>query len=170
MDKVILGIDPGLVNTGWAIIRKTREGKFTFTSSGTIKTKANEHISDRLFAIGDGLKEVLNSNEIDEVGIEEVFVNKNNLSSLKLGHARGAIILAVAQSKNALGEPMRVAEYSATNIKKAIVGTGRADKNQIDMMTKILVPKADCKSEHEADALAVAICHANTGSGYLKVK
>jgi crossover junction endodeoxyribonuclease RuvC len=154
---MILGIDPGLLNTGWAVIQKTKDGKFRFFESGTIKTQgAKQHISERLGDIGNGISNIFNKFTIDTASIEEVFVNKNNLSSLKLGHARGAIILALAQNN------LKVSEYSATNVKKAITGTGRADKHQIIAMTKILVPKADCKNDHEADALAVAICHANS--------
>lgn len=156
--KYILGIDPGLANTGWAIIQEN-DSKLEFIESGTIITKANEEISSRIKKIGESINDVLQRFNIDETSLEEVFVNKNNMSSLKLGHARGAIILSVANNN------IPITEYSATHIKKAIVGTGRCSKDQINMMVRVLVPKASPKNEHEADAIAIAVTHANN-SGY----
>lgn len=153
--KIILGVDPGLVNTGWGIIVK--EGSsLKFISCGTIITDAKSEMSERLKHINLELNKVLKNHTIDEAAIEETFVNKNNLTSLKLGHARGAIILTLSLAQ------LAVSEYSARNIKKAVVGTGSADKDQIAHMVKILLPKANVKTEHEADALAIAITHANT--------
>lgn len=161
--KYILGIDPGLVNTGWAII-ECEGSSLRFIASGTIITSAKDETATRLKKIGKELKKVTESHTIDEAGIEETFVNKNSLSSLKLGQARGAIILTIANGDIPIGE------YSATHIKKAIVGVGRASKDQIDMMVKILLPKATPKNDHEADAIAIAITHANNSSysNYLK--
>ncbi len=155
--KYILGIDPGLVNMGWSII-ESDGNSLKFVACGTIKTNAREDMSLRLKTIGDGLKDVINKYSIDEAGIEETFVNKNSNSSLKLGQARGAIILTVANCD------LPVYEYSATHIKKAIVGVGRATKDQIEMMVKMLLPKATPKNDHEADAIAIAITHANNSS------
>jgi crossover junction endodeoxyribonuclease RuvC len=158
--KIILGIDPGLVNTGWGIILK-ENNILRYIASGTIKTNSKDSTSYRLKHIYSELFQVFNSYIIDEAAIEETFVNKNNLSSLKLGQARGAIILSVSLAGISLSE------YSATNVKKSVVGVGRADKNQISSMVKVLLPKSTAKSEHEADALAIAICHANN-SNFLK--
>ena len=155
MVKCILGIDPGLVNTGWGIIHQ-ENNSLKFIACGTIITKAKEEMPARLKFINDELVKVLNTYTIDEAAIEETFVNKNNLTSLKLGHARGAIILTLSLAD------ISVSEYSATNVKKAVVGTGRAEKTQVEAMIKVLLPKSNVGSEHEADALAIAITHANT--------
>jgi crossover junction endodeoxyribonuclease RuvC len=112
-------------------------------------------MADRLNQINKGLKKVLEEHTIDEAAVEETFVNNNNLTSLKLGHARGAIILTLSLAD------IPISEYSATHVKKSVVGVGRAQKDQMSMMVKVLMPKAVIKSEHEADALAVAICHGN---------
>jgi crossover junction endodeoxyribonuclease RuvC len=153
--KIILGIDPGLVNTGWGVVLKD-VNNYRFLGCGTIVTDAKEDMPYRLREIYTGLKKVLETYSIDEAAIEETFVNKNNLTSLKLGHARGAIILTLSLADIA------ISEYSATNVKKSVVGVGRAEKDQVAMMVKVIMPKAVMKTEHEADALAVAICHGNT--------
>lgn len=153
--KIILGVDPGLVNTGWGIIAKDG-ANLKFVACGTIVTNAKAEMPERLRQINKNLKEVLESYTIDSAAVEEIFVNTNNLTSLKLGHARGAIILTLSLAD------ISVSEYSAKNVKKAVVGTGGAQKEQVSMMIKVLLPKATVKTEHEADALAVAICHANT--------
>ncbi len=153
--KMILGIDPGLVNTGWGLIAK-ENNSFRFIAAGTIITDAKEEMHLRLRDINKQLTQVLDNHTVDEAAIEETFVNKNNLTSLKLGQARGAILLTLSLAD------IPIAEYSATNIKKAVVGVGRAEKQQMAMMVKTLMPKAVMKTEHEADALAIAIAHANT--------
>ncbi len=153
---MILGVDPGLVNTGWGIIAQ-QDNSLRFIACGTITTNAKDEMAARLVTLNKGLTEVLSAYTVDECAIEETFVNKNNLTSLKLGHARGAIILTLSLAD------IPPAEYSATNVKKAVTGSGRAEKTQVGSMIKILLPKADVKTEHEADALAVAITHANTG-------
>jgi crossover junction endodeoxyribonuclease RuvC len=153
--KIILGVDPGLVNTGWGLILR-ENNSHRFLGCGTIVTNAKEDIPARLNQINKELNEVLKNHTIDECAVEEIFVNKNNLTSLKLGHARGAIILTLSLAD------IPISEYSAKNVKKAVVGTGGAQKEQVEMMVKVLMPKAVIKTEHEADALAIAICHANT--------
>lgn len=155
MARIILGIDPGLVNTGWGVIQQ-ENNSFKFLGCGTIITDAKEDMALRIRDINNQLNKVLDSYSIDEAGIEETFVNKNNLTSLKLGHARGAIILTLSLAD------IPVSEYSATNVKKSVVGVGRAEKGQVESMIKILLPRSTVKTEHEADALAVAITHANT--------
>jgi crossover junction endodeoxyribonuclease RuvC len=106
------------------------------------------------------LVEIIKIYQPDEAAIEETFVNKNPTSSLKLGHARGALILTLGLCG------LKVAEYSATAVKKSVVGVGRAEKDQVQMMMRILLPKATFKTEDEADALAVAICHQNNKRNY----
>ena len=150
----ILGVDPGLVKTGWAII-EYKDNTLHFIESGLIRTNPKTSMAERLQVLGDGIAKVINLHNPHESAIEETFLNKNPLSSLKLGHARGALILSLGLSG------LKVSEYSATQIKKTVTGVGRADKNQISVMVKYLIPKATPKSEDEADALAIAICHSH---------
>lgn len=152
--SIIIGIDPGLVNSAWGIIRSEND-KLQYIASATIVTRSDAPMGERLGKIYDALHEAIKTYSPIECAIEETFVNKNPKSSLKLGQARGVAILAASQ----LG--INVSEYSPRLIKKSLVGSGRADKNQIESMVKYLLPKADVKSDHEADALAVSICHAN---------
>ncbi len=112
-------------------------------------------LPERIKFLQENIEPVIAQYQPDEAAIEEIFINKNPTSSLKLGHARGALMLSLA-----LGN-LKIYEYSTTAIKKTVVGVGRADKNQISVMVKCLLPKATFKTEDEADALAVAICHNN---------
>lgn len=148
----IIGIDPGLTKTGVGII-EVKNNSLSFIASETIYSSAADPIAFRLKHFHDSLSRILQIYQPDESAIEETFVNQNPLSSLKLGHVRGALILGLGLYG------LKVSEYSATAVKKAIVGVGRAEKKQIQMMVKILLPKANFKTEDEADALAVAICH-----------
>jgi crossover junction endodeoxyribonuclease RuvC len=150
----ILGIDPGLRRTGWGLV--TVEGsRLSYGASGAILSVETQPLAERLKQIHDGLQEVLGRHEPDEVAVEETFVNKNAQATLKLGHARGVALLVPALA----GLP--VAEYAATLVKKTVVGTGHADKRQIQAMVRMLLPKADPQSDDAADALAIAITHAN---------
>ena len=155
MQKLVIGIDPGLNHTGWGLI-KTEGSQIKYVSSGTINTKLTESLPDRIHFIYQSLKEVIIEYSPDYFAIEETFVNKNPQSSMKLGYARAAAILAAKNSQ------IPIYEYSAKYVKKAIVGSGNADKNQIAFMLKTLLPGAKPASEDEADALAVAISHSNT--------
>jgi len=150
----IIGIDPGLTKTGVGII-EVKNNSLSFVFSTTISSSASTPIAERLNNLHKNLIEVIKIYKPDEAAIEETFVNKNPISSLKLGHARGALILTLGLCG------LKVAEYSATAVKKAIVGVGRAEKHQIQMMVKTLLPRAGFKTEDEADALAIAICHNN---------
>jgi crossover junction endodeoxyribonuclease RuvC len=151
----ILGIDPGLQRTGWGII-DVKGNKLTHISHGVIKTDPGAETSRRLAAIYDGLAEMIALWQPWDAAIEETFVNKNPASALKLGLARGAAMLAPARAK------LDVAEYPATLVKKSVVGAGHAEKSQVQMMIKTLLPGVDAASD-AADALAVAICHAHHG-------
>jgi crossover junction endodeoxyribonuclease RuvC len=150
----ILGIDPGLANTGWAMIGSL-ESKISFIASGTITTTTKNNTSERLLIIYEKLSAIISQFDPTEAAIEDSFVNNNPLSSLKLGQARAAGILAVGSAK------IKIAEYAPRLIKKAIVGSGRAEKEQIAGMIKYLLPTANVKNDHEADALAIAITHSN---------
>jgi crossover junction endodeoxyribonuclease RuvC len=150
----IIGIDPGLNNTGWGIIEK-KGNILSYIASGVVKTDVKSPLSDRLYTIDAELEKIIALYKPVTSAIEETFVNKSGSSSLKLGMARGAAFLAPARAG------LDVAEYGANKVKKSVVGAGHADKNQIQMMVKILLPKSDFKSADAADALAVAICHAH---------
>lgn len=152
--RIVLGIDPGLVNVGWGVIAQ-ENNTLKYVASGTIKTSSKETICARLAKISAGIKHVLSEFDPDEIATEESFVSKNGQSTLKLGQARGAIIVTAANAG------FEVTEYAPTLVKKSVVGTGRAEKGQIQMMVKMLLPKSDFDSEHSADALAIAICHVN---------
>lgn len=152
---IILGIDPALTQTGWGII-SSYKNTLSYIASGTIKTNASDNLPSRLFYIHQEIKKVIELYKPEEVAIEETFVNKNPLSSLKLGHARGALMLSAAIFD------LKIYEYPSTAIKKSIVGVGRAEKNQVGAMIKFLLPKSNAKTEDEADALAAAICHNNS--------
>jgi crossover junction endodeoxyribonuclease RuvC len=150
----IIGIDPGLTKTGVGIIDVVNNS-ISFVASETIYSKPSEPFAKRLHHFHDSLSKIVKIYNPDQAAIEETFVNSNPLSSLKLGHARGALILTLSLCG------LKVSEYSTTAVKKAVVGVGRAEKHQIQMMVKILLPKSNFKTEDEADALAVAICHNN---------
>ncbi len=153
---LILGIDPGLQKTGWGIIR-SEGSRLIFVSCGLIKTSSSESLAKRLATLHEGLADVVKNHSPDSAAIEETFVNKNPQSALKLGQARGALITVPALYG------IEVAEYSANKVKKSVVGTGHASKDQIAMMIKTLLPTCGQVSEDEADALAVAITHAHYG-------
>lgn len=150
----IIGIDPGLRKTGWGIIES--DGiRLTYLACGTIRSDASKDLSDRLMTVYKGLAVPLADWQPAEAAVEQTFVNKNGASTLKLGQARGVAMLVPAMSG------LKVAEYSATQVKKTVIGTGRGDKNQIGAMISFLLPKAKPDSEDAADALAIAITHAH---------
>ena len=150
----ILGIDPGLQKTGWGIIES--EGhSLRFIASGLVKTTKSKTLPERLTEIDDGMLEVLSRFKPDQAAIEETFVNNNAASSLKLGAARGVAMVVPAR------QGLIVGEYPANLVKKSVVGAGKAGKDQVGMMIRTLLPACGDISEDEADALAVAICHAH---------
>ncbi|MGQ0527549.1 MAG: crossover junction endodeoxyribonuclease RuvC [Alphaproteobacteria bacterium] len=151
---LILGIDPGLNKTGWGVIRS--EGHcLSFVASAIIRPDRELGLPERLAALHGGIIEVIKEWGPVCAAVEETFINKNAASALKLGQARGVVLCAPAT----LGLP--VAEYSANHIKKSVVGAGHAAKEQMAMMVRTLLPASGQVSEDEADALAVAICHAH---------
>lgn len=153
---LILGIDPGLQKTGWGIIR-SEGSRLIFVAAGLIKTNPSESLAKRCATLHENLADVIKNHIPDCAAIEETFVNKNPQSTLKLGQARGALIAVPALYG------LEVTEYSTNKIKKSVVGTGHASKDQIGMMVRTLLPACGQVSEDEADALAVAITHAHYG-------
>jgi crossover junction endodeoxyribonuclease RuvC len=150
----IIGIDPGLRRCGWGII-ETSGNRLTFVAAGTIKPPIEGSLAERLAVLFAELGTVLNQYAPQEAAVEETFVNAGARSALILGQARGVVLLAPA----ARGLP--VAEYAANLVKKSVVGTGHAEKGQVALMVKTLMPAADVKGADAADALAIAICHAH---------
>lgn len=148
----LIGLDPGLRHTGWGII-ETDGNRLSFVACGVVSPKADWVMADRLKALHDALMQIMQHHGPHDAAVEETFLNKNPGTTLKLGHARGVVLLAPAL----YGIP--VSEYSAKSVKQAVVGTGAATKDQIGMMVRTLLPGCNPKSEDAADALAVAICH-----------
>ena len=158
----ILGIDPGLRITGFGVLDKTG-AKLSYVTSGCIRTLAGGDLALRLKTILDGLDEVIASAQPDQVALEKVFVNKNPQSTLALGQARGTAICA------AVIRGLPVSEYTALQVKQAVVGNGHAAKEQVQEMVKRLLGLGGDPSPDAADALACAICHAHGGQGLGKL-
>jgi crossover junction endodeoxyribonuclease RuvC len=157
----ILGIDPGLRITGFGVLDKTGS-KLSYVTSGCIKTSAGD-LALRLKTILDGLNEVIADTGPDQVALEKVFVNRNPQSTLLLGQARGTAVCA------AVLHQLPVSEYTALQVKQAVVGNGHAVKEQVQDMVKRLLGLAGEPSPDAADALACAICHAHGGQGLGKL-
>src|SRR6202035_5469580 len=150
----ILGIDPGLRRTGWGVI-EIEGNRLMYLGCGSVEPPDTLPLASRLLAIHQGLAAVLGDFHPQEAAVEQTFVNKDGVATLKLGQARGVAMLAPAM----FGIP--VAEYAPNQVKKTVVGAGHANKNQVLVMLKILLPKAEPKSPDAADALAIAITHAH---------
>ncbi|WP_454655787.1 crossover junction endodeoxyribonuclease RuvC [Bosea beijingensis] len=149
----ILGIDPGLRKTGWGIV--ISEGsKLSFVACGCIESDGALSLGQRLRQLHEGLNKVLAAHRPHEAAVEETFINRDPQSALKLGQARGIALVVPALAG------LDVAEYAANLVKKTVVGVGHADKKQVQAMIRVLLPKAETSSADAADALAVAICHA----------
>lgn len=158
----ILGIDPGLQKTGWGII-EYQKNRLTFIACGLVKTQTALPLYARLAEIDAGLAKVIAAHAPRIAAIEETFMNNNAASALKLGQARGAAIVAAARAG------LEVSEYPANLVKKTVVGAGHAAKEQVGMMIRTLLPKSGRVSPDEADALAIAICHAHHAQSALRV-
>ena len=150
----IIGIDPGLRRTGWGVIESDGH-RLGFVASGLITSNGKADLASRLVQLFEGLSDVLTSWEPVEAAVENTFVNKDASATLKLGQARGIALVAPALSG------LAVAEYAPNMVKKTVVGSGHAGKEQIGAMIGHLLPKARPESEDEADALAIAITHAH---------
>ncbi len=150
----IIGLDPGLRNTGWGII-ESEGSRLIYVADGAVHSDADAALAERLLQIHMQIVSVLREFAPDEAAIEETFVNTDARATLKLGQARGAVMLAPAS----LG--IAVAEYAPNTVKKSVVGAGHAEKQQVKRMVKLLLPKAVMKTVDSVDALAIAICHAH---------
>ncbi|MEW9855095.1 crossover junction endodeoxyribonuclease RuvC [Novosphingobium sp. M1R2S20] len=151
---LIIGLDPGLACTGWGIVSKSGS-RLSHIANGQVRTDAASSLAERLVTLDRELTDVILAHRPDFGAVEEVFVNTNAQSTLKLGQARGVCLLAIARA----GLP--VSEYATSLVKKALVGTGRAEKTQVQAMLKVLLPGVKLAGADAADALAVAITHAN---------
>lgn len=150
----ILGIDPGSRATGYGVIEK-KGNRLYYVTCGVIRLSDKNSFSGRLKTIFDGLCEVIDSHKPAVAAVEDVFVAANPRTALKLGHARGVAVLA------ALHNGLQVHDYTPRMVKQAVVGYGNADKNQVQQMVRVLLQLSASPSADAADALAVAMCHAN---------
>lgn len=150
----MLGLDPGLRITGWGIV-DADGNRLRHVADGVIKSDDKLTLAERLAQLHRGVLDVIAQWAPEEAAVEQTFVNVNPESTLKLGQARGAVLLAPALSG------LMVGEYSPASVKQAVVGTGRAQKDQVGMMVRTLLPGCLVKSPDAADALAVAICHSH---------
>ena len=150
----VVGLDPGLRHTGWGVI-DVAGNRLSHVADGVVHAPVDLPLADRLVALFRQVTAVLEQFHPDEAAVEESFVNKNPASTLKLGVARGVVLLAPAE------RGLKVAEYSTNLVKKSVVGAGHAEKSQIQLMVRRLLPGCAIDSADAADALAVAICHAH---------
>ena len=150
----ILGLDPSLSSTGWAVI-EAEHNHLRYIDDGFIKTDVKQPLPERLTEIHRTLQQVIELYRPDEAAIEKVFLNSNPTSTIKLGMARGVVIMAPALYN------IPVTEYEPNKVKKALVGVGHADKNQVERMVRVFLPTCKPKNNDSSDALAMAICHYN---------
>ncbi|MBN8806734.1 MAG: crossover junction endodeoxyribonuclease RuvC [Sphingomonas sp.] len=151
---IVLGLDPGLGTTGWGLIR-AEGNRLSHLANGQLKTDAKESLARRLAHLDTMLTALIADHAPQAAAVEEVFVNANPQSTLKLGQARGVVLLSIARAGIEPGE------YAARLVKKAVVGVGGAEKAQVHAMVARLLPGAKIAGADAADALAVAICHAH---------
>jgi len=153
----LIGLDPGLRFLGWGIVEAS-QNRLTHIANGTIASSVKKDLADRLVELEVGLEKVMAEFAPDSAAVETTFVNRDGAASLKLGQARAICLLVPAR------HGLRVAEYAPNMIKKSVTGSGHADKVQMQTMVSMLLPHCRPDSEHAADALAVAITHAHSGS------
>jgi crossover junction endodeoxyribonuclease RuvC len=151
---ILIGFDPGLGTTGWGVIAADGN-RLSHVANGQIKTEPSMELSRRLYLLHGALSEIIRSYRPEAAAVEEVLGNSNAQSTLKLGQARGVVLLAAALAEVSVGE------YHPSIVKKAVVGTGGAEKRQVQAMVKVLLPGAKLAGPDAADALAVAITHAH---------
>lgn len=150
----IIGIDPGLRRTGWGIV-ESLGNSLRFVASGTVRSDDKRDLASRLHQLFEGLEEVIHTYQPFEAAVENTFVNKDATATLKLGQARGIAMVVPVRAG------LRVAEYAPNAVKKSVIGVGHGDKKQIQMMVKVLMPRAEFDTDDAADAIAIAICHAH---------
>ncbi len=151
----ILGIDPGTRVTGYGIVEK-RGNRLVHVDNGAIYTRSSDELATRLKTIHDGLCRIMGEYAPEALAVEQIFIAKNAMSALKLGHARGAALLV------GVNHDLPVFEYTALQVKSAVVGYGKAAKEQVQQMVKVLLNLPEIAQEDASDALAVAICHAHS--------
>lgn len=153
---IVLGVDPGINTTGYGVVRRAQNGALSLIECGVIRTEATTALPKRLKEIYQGISDVVAYHKPDAVAVEGVFYAKNVRTTVILGHARGAILLAATM------HDLHVAEYSPAEIKNAVVGTGRATKEQVQfMLQRLLRLKEPPRPSDAADGVAVALCHCN---------
>lgn len=158
---IILGIDPGLAIVGWGVIEYSGS-RFKVLGYGSVETPAHTPTEERLLRINEGIAELINTYHPDVMAVEELFFNTNITTGIRVAEARGVIIMRA----HSLG--VKLAEYTPLQVKQAVVGYGRAEKNQvISMVTRLLNLDAPPKPDDTADALAIAVCHAHCGGSRL---
>lgn len=158
----IIGLDPGLRSTGWGVV-DVHGSRLAHVANGCCSSEGDD-LSIRLAGLFRQLDSVLSCHKPEGAAVESVFVNKDPVSTLKLGQARGLCLLVPAL------RGIAVHEYAPNSVKKSVVGVGHAEKVQVELMVKMLLPGASFTSPHAADALAVAICHAHTSQGSARLK
>ncbi|MDH5187617.1 MAG: crossover junction endodeoxyribonuclease RuvC [Rhodospirillaceae bacterium] len=158
----LIGLDPGLRTTGWGVI-EVDGNHLSFVGEGIVQTNSKLSLAERLGELFVGVSAVINEYKPIEAAVEETFVNVNPASTLKLGQARGVVLLAPAMAGLVVGE------YSPNMIKKSVVGSGHATKEQVQMMVKTILPKATFTNADAADALAIAICHAHLAQTNMRI-
>ncbi len=156
--RIVLGVDPGTAVTGYGVVRRDRDGSVRLVECGVIRTSAGHPLARRIREVYEGVDGVMERHRPNAVAVEDVFQGKNARSALTLGHARGAILLAVSLRE------IPLAEYTAPEVKKAVVGTGRATKDQVAYMVQQQLRLKDPPAPHDAaDGVAVALCHCMAG-------
>ena len=155
---LILGLDPSLSCTGWGIVR-SEGARLSHVANGQVATDARAPMAERLHHLADAIFAVIGTYDPERAAVEEVFLNKNPQSTLKLAQARGAVLAACGRAS------LPVAEHAARLVKKAVVGTGAAEKTQVQAMLRVLLPGIAVAGADAADALAVAIADAHLGGG-----
>ncbi len=159
ISEIIIGIDPGLRWTGWGVIgRRARDGAQVHVASGTIGPDTKAPLAERLLDLEQNIDQVLRTYQPAQAAIEKAFVGMSIPSAFLLGQARAACLIAAARAS------VPIVEYAPTAVKKAVIGFGRARKHQIAFIISKLLPAAAPETDHEADALAIALCHAFRGS------
>ncbi|MDZ4738629.1 MAG: crossover junction endodeoxyribonuclease RuvC [Alphaproteobacteria bacterium] len=150
----IIGIDPGLRRTGWGVI-EICGSRLSFVDCGVVTTVLTGTLAERLVELYDGIAAIIERTTPDVAAVEQTFVNKDPVATLKLGQARAIALLVPARAG------LHVAEYAPNQVKKSVVGVGHAEKEQVHVMVKMLLPQSNAQSADAADALAVAITHAH---------
>jgi crossover junction endodeoxyribonuclease RuvC len=160
--RTVIGIDPGLAATGWGVVRFDGS-RFQHIGHGVVKTDPQSSLPQRLRVIHSAIKKLLLKYRPSEAGVEELFFSKNTSSAMQVAHARGVVLLALGER----GIP--VGCYSPQHVKQAVIGRGRADKDQVQRLVGVVLGLAEIPGpDHAADALAIAICHANRWMGHVQ--